>query len=143
MQDVGDIVEKAFAETVSTWDKKPTFYKKTEEGAKGIVLSVYTDNTIYGYVSRGTKPHNIPKTPRNKVLRFQTGFVAKTVPGVLRARSGGASGEWRFVNVKNKTIRHPGIKKPRNFPMRVKKVTSRYVKMKFQQLGKKLKMELT
>jgi hypothetical protein len=102
---LNDIIKKAereFDKTVATWSRKPEF-KKEQAKPNKLMASVYTDNEIYGYVVRGTKPHVI--TPKAApALRFQPNFTSKTIPRRITSRRGGRSG--RMVSAK--IVRHPG-----------------------------------
>lgn len=65
-----------------------------------------TDNLIYQYISYGTDSYII-RARRAPYLVFQTGYQAKTSPGVLRSSgSGMATGSW----VRARVVHHPGIK---------------------------------
>ncbi|MDX2140300.1 MAG: hypothetical protein SF123_19595 [Chloroflexota bacterium] len=94
------LTKRDFNATVRTWKRKPTFTITTD--SKG-VISVSTDNPIYGYVNYGTKPHII-RPKRGKYLWFQTGYKAKTRPRVISSSNGGASGKL----ARAKQVRHPG-----------------------------------
>src|SRR3990172_9019509 len=91
-----NIVRDDFQKTVKTWEHKPSFRK---EGPRltgtGLEVSVSTNQEIYTYVTRGTRPHLI-RTRRARRLRFQTGFKAKTRPRGISSRAGGASGPPAF-----------------------------------------------
>lgn len=95
--------------TTATWKHQPKFLKAlTFEG--GVTIAVFTDDKIYGYVTRGTPPHPIfPKKPGG-VLAFPSGYSAKTVPGMLGSRAGGPSGNTVFA----RGVMHPGTE-ARNF----------------------------
>ncbi|HLE04997.1 MAG TPA: hypothetical protein VI729_10365 [Anaerolineales bacterium] len=99
-----NIVRDDFQKTVKTWEHKPSFRK---EGPRltgtGLEVSVSTNQEIYTYVTRGTRPHLI-RTRRARRLRFQTGFKAKTRPRVISSRAGGASGPVAFA----RAVQHPG-----------------------------------
>lgn len=96
--------------STGTWKTKVRFTVRV--GADK--FSVRTDNKIFGYVDEGTRPHIIrPKRPRG-ILRFQTGYRAKTMPNVIGSREGGAFGPFATA----KEIRHPGSA-PRNFSRKI------------------------
>lgn len=108
---LNDIIKKAereFKKTTATWNRKPEF--RIDRARKGnLVAMVYTDNEIYGYVVRGTRPHVItPKAAPS--LRFQTGFTSKTMPRKITSRRGGRSGPI----VSTRLVNHPGTE-PRDF----------------------------
>lgn len=109
-------VHADFKKTVATWSKKPKF-TTFQKGLRGfdLVLEVGTDNTIYGYVNEGTEPHEI-KPKRAKMLRFKSRYRAKTTPGTVRSRQGGASGD----DVFSQGVQHPGTE-PRDFTGRIEK----------------------
>lgn len=106
MENAGEMAAKAilidYRVTHQTWVTNPAF--KIERKAQ-FEWHIYTENAIYGYVSGGTRPHEIrPKNPGG-VLAFQTGYTAKTVPRVIMSRQGGASGP----TVTAKVVQHPGF----------------------------------
>ncbi len=105
-----DRVKKDFLSTVSTWKKKPEFeIRDTRFG-----FDVFTDNDIFGYVDKGTRPHVIePK--KATVLAFSTGGSPKTRPGKFRAVSGKAGTNPVFA----KRVQHPGTK-PRKLTKKVR-----------------------
>ena len=109
MRKVGTQIKKDFEKTTATWEHKPKFESLVSLAGGGATLLVETNSVIYRYVSEGTKPHVIlPK--KAKALRFPGTYTAKTLPGVLEARAGGASG----ADVFSKGVMHPGTK-ARNF----------------------------
>lgn len=112
---VGNAMKKDFESTTKTWNHKPTFTVDVSTKGQGPAVLVGTSDEIYGYVNDGTKPHDIyPK--KAKVLRFQSGYSAKTSPGVIGSSSGGASGPTMF----SRHVRHPGTK-ARNFDETIEK----------------------
>lgn len=102
-------IKQDFDKTVKTWTRKPKFEKITSTAGGNVAVLVGTDNEIYGYVSRGTKPHRIE--PKNApFLVFQTGYKAKTTPNVIGSTVGGPTGP----TVRAKGVTHPGTD-ARNF----------------------------
>ncbi len=100
-----------FKKTTATWQHKPTFGYKVDEGAAvgGVRIQVATDDVIYGFVDEGTRKHKIPKypLPPGKFLAFPGGkYRAKTKPRVIGSSAGGASGKLVF----RKQVTHPGTK---------------------------------
>ena len=96
---------RLFRGTTRTWKHAVDFQADTDVGGGGVTVLVGTDDFIYGIVNDGSAPHTI--TARNaKVLAFQSGYRAKTTPGSLQSRSGGASGPMVYA----KTVRHPGTR---------------------------------
>lgn len=95
-----------FKRTTNTWQTPVEF---VVDGPENGIGAVGTDNDIYGYVSRGTRPHLI--TPKNaSVLVWEAGkYTAKTRAGVLGSRStglkpSGGVGQAVFAKV----VHHPG-----------------------------------
>lgn len=107
-------MEKEFKKTTQTWKRKPPIYSTAPQPSnEGIESATGTDDQIYEYVAKGTKPHVI-RARRAPMLRFQPGFTAKTIPGLIGSVRGGKSGP--FVRVRE--VRHPGTKK-REFDVRI------------------------
>ncbi len=109
VDDTTEVVLRDFKATTATWDHKVKF-ERTRASVTGgsIVGSVTTDDEIYGYVTRGTKPHDI--YPSGAVLAFPESSSPKTMPRVLGSRSGRRSSRMIFTDV----VHHPGTE-PREF----------------------------
>jgi len=105
LQEVARDVDEDFAKTYATWKRKPKFKTEIKIWDRGGRFQVSTDDEIYGYVDRGTKPHII-RPKRAQKLFFKGGYSAKTTPRVIGSSSGGANGPDVFANV----VRHPGTK---------------------------------
>lgn len=88
-----------FKVTAQTWEHKPGFSIEAPDNATRIVG---TNDTIYGYVEEGTRPHVI--VAKGKTLAFPSGHRAKTRPRVIGSGSGGSSGSTVFT----KRVQHPG-----------------------------------
>jgi hypothetical protein len=115
-----DAVQRDFQRTVTTWKRRPPFaIRRARVVGTDVVAFVGTDNDIYGYVTRGTRPHVI-RPVRAKTLKFRTGYRAKTSPGFIGARPGGAFGSL----VSAREVRHPGTK-ARNFEETIAKNNQR------------------
>lgn len=101
---------KDYQATTRTWDHKVNFRAElTINPNGGVSITVDTDDEIYTFVHNGTRPHVIrPKV--GKRLAFQGTYTAKTAPGVIQSKSGGASGEFSY----SAGVNHPGTK-ARNF----------------------------
>lgn len=97
--------QSAFKATTKSWSTQVTFEIDGPSGGEG---AVGTNNDIYGYVSRGTRPHLI--TPHGSWLSWEGGtFRAKTRPGVLGSRSGGnrpTGGVGQAIFARR--VQHPG-----------------------------------
>jgi len=105
----GKDIKKDFEKTTSTWKTNVAFDIVTDLDPKGPQVLVGTDNEIYGFVDKGTKPHSI-RPKRARILRFQSGYKAKTSVNKIGASSGGPFGD----NVFARSVNHPGTK-ARNF----------------------------
>ena len=101
---------RRYQSTTRTWDRHVQFESKKDWSADRYSVSIGTDDPIYGYVDKGTRPHAItPKGP-GYPLRFRSGYNAKTTPGVIGSGPGGPFGDW----VRAMSVWHPGTK-PRGF----------------------------
>jgi hypothetical protein len=105
LRSISKDVRKDFEATVKTWEHKPRFEEAISLKGAGPQFLVGTDDEIYKFVDKGTKPHIIrPKKAR--ALHFMGGYRAKTKPNVIGSSSGGASGPEVFT----KHVNHPGTK---------------------------------
>jgi hypothetical protein len=107
IRDTGKTIEREalrnYRRTVNTWRKKPQFDAIAEYTESGFEILVGTDDKIYAYVDRGTRPHVIrPRGPWP--LRFKSGYSAKTTPRVLSSSPGGAEGPTVYA----REVFHPG-----------------------------------
>mgnify|MGYP000347792310 CR=1 FL=1 len=111
MTDTGKGMKADFESTTRTWKRKPKFtISKPKRSGGAYEIFVGTDNLIYLFVDEGTKRHLIRPKKRGGVLRFKTGYVARTIPRVLHSGGGGSGSSWASAKV----VRHPGTK-PRRF----------------------------
>ena len=99
MMSIARDAQEDFEKTVVTWKNKPAFY--IDERPRSYVVE--TDDEIYGFVDKGTKPHKIEPVNAN-ALAFQGGYQAKTTPRVIASRPGGPSGSVVFAA----SVQHPG-----------------------------------
>jgi hypothetical protein len=101
VQDIRADLERS----VMTWNHPVDFDVSVTRQGKTITTTVGTDDEIFGYVDRGTKPHIItPKRP-GYPLRFRSGYKAKTMPGRIWSRPGGAFGNM----IRTMVVHHPGF----------------------------------
>jgi len=110
---IADEMEEDFEKTTDTWEHSVKFEKLTDV-SENMSAMVATDDEIYGYVDKGTRPHAIfPKKPGGK-LRFQWAgpgsYRAKTTVNVIGSQAGGSSGDMVVFPY----VKHPGTK-ARNF----------------------------
>ena len=76
-------IQTDYEKTVKTWKRDVDFdIDETRFGA-----NVGTDDEVYGYVDKGTKPHVI-RPKKAKVLAFRTGGRPKTRPRTITSYEG-------------------------------------------------------
>ena len=116
MHKFGTVVKGDFEATTSTWKHKPKFEDQVSlRQATGPALFVFTQDKIYGYVDKGTRPHEIwagyyTGKSDKKTLAFPSMFTPKTTPGSLKSGPGSSGGETVFTPY----VQHPGTE-PRGF----------------------------
>lgn len=113
--------------TVSTWTKKPKFTIEVKQTKQFFAVTTGTDNEIYGFVDKGTKPHFIRPKPSNKSRRlfFRKGFQPKTTPGIIASGSGGSFGNI----VTAKEVKHPGTKARKFTPTIMRQTKGQFKKL--------------
>lgn len=114
LEDIRQGIRADLARVTQTWQHQPVFFEQKQRAQAGNLSSgeirITTNDRIYRFVDEGTRPHIIrPKKPGG-VLVFRGGYVAKTIPGYIVSRAGGATGDTVFARV----VYHPGTK-PRKF----------------------------
>ena len=130
LRDTARTVKGDFNRTTKTWNRKPKFkIRGPRETALKREIMISTNDEIYGYVTRGTRPHLIPKTPK-KVgsLAFGTKFKAKTKPRIIGSSKGFKGGKTAFA----KQVKHPGSK-PRDFDKEISKRRKRFLAKQVRQ----------
>ena len=105
-----------FELTTATWKHQPKFERLVQVGPDKVEILVGTDDEIYGYVDKGTKPHVIRPKRKGGVLAFPSGYNAKTVPNIPSSFKGGSFGTIIFAGA----VKHPGTK-ARNFDKVIRK----------------------
>lgn len=117
MIDTADEMKDSVQRMVGDWSHKPRFRKTSTftPAYISIIVEPTGDNAqIFSYVDQGTEgPYPIPKFPRINpqtgkpmLLKFRTGYSARTAPVArFRIGSGRASGPW----VAPAQVHHPGI----------------------------------
>lgn len=94
-----------FQKTTRTWRHKPQFKKrKTATG-----FQIVTDDEIYGYVDKGTRPHII-QAKNAPFLVFRYPYKAATKPRVIGSTKATVGNNW----ARRLMVHHPG-NKPRHF----------------------------
>ena len=108
MRQVADTAEREmlrrYRRTAHTWKHKPAFETIKEITPTSIAVMVGTDDDVYKFVDKGTRPHIIEPRRFGYPLRFQIGYQAKTIPGILGSNKGGAFGPERRAM----KVHHPG-----------------------------------
>ena len=122
MRKVATDVKKDYEKTTKTWKHKPKFEVNVSLKPPGPTLIVETDDEIYGYVDKGTKPHLIfagiyTGKSNKKALAFPSKFSAKTRPGVIGSSAGSSGGP----TVIRPYVQHPGTK-ARGFEEAIEKI---------------------
>ena len=103
---IGRELMRRFQRTVQTWRHRPRFEVLEEVGPNQVSVLAGTDDEIYNYVDKGTRPHIIEPKGTGYPLRFQSMYQAKTIPGVIGSQQGGPSGPY----VGAYRVRHPGTR---------------------------------
>lgn len=117
MGQVGHKVSRKASEYLSkvtrTWSKKPRFDIKSDITPNSFSVGVSTDDAVFHWLNEGTglygpKARKYPIRPKRPgyPLKFQAGYRAKTSPGWIGSRAGGAYGE----TVRAMEVWHPGVK---------------------------------
>jgi hypothetical protein len=89
------MIVNEFGKTTKTWSWDVPFHHKVDWSGDTLEITVYTEDTIYGFVNNGTG------------IRYATmteDFSAKTIPGHIGSYHG--SGGLAYVN---KKVERPGI----------------------------------
>lgn len=105
LDDSAQRVQANLEKPTSTWQTKVAFQIKAI--ANGRTIS--TTNEIYGYVSKGTRPHII-RARNARYLNFPSASSPKTSPGSLDSGAGSRGPADTF----RRQVRHPGTD-ARNF----------------------------
>lgn len=104
-----------FEHRVANWDHKPIFKARKRVTVDATAVTVFPsgpNKQIYKWVSGGTRPHPIPKTPKtgSNFLVFQSGG-----PGSYKAKTG-AGGKFGGPGivvggkaVRARQVQHPGF----------------------------------
>lgn len=96
--------KRDYESTARTWDHKVKFEMTEQETGGDYIVTVGTDDPIYGYVDDGTRAHVI-RPKRSRFLRYLSAYRPKTRVGIIGSQAGGASGDPRFAT----EVNHPGF----------------------------------
>ena len=102
----GTVIEDDLKKVTRTWEHQPKFETDIKFSGTEPQVIVSTDDEIFKFVNDGTRSHWVrPKKARS--LYFQSGYRAKTTPGMIGSHAGGPFGP--FVGSKGHKV--SGIKK--------------------------------
>lgn len=118
------LVRRDYELTVRTWRNKPEFTERQTSDA----VTVSTDNQIYEYVDKGTRPHMIRPKKAKKLRFFREGFQSKTTPNNLYARKGRQANKGLTFS---DSVHHPGFE-GRNFTTLIKAKSQKRLATSFQ-----------
>jgi hypothetical protein len=122
MRQSGKEIQAEYAKTTATWKTKPVFETLVSLSGAKFTVAVLTNDKIFDYVDRGTRPHEIwagfyTGKSNKKVLAFKGSHYPKTFPGVLGSVPGGSFGK----DVRVPYVHHPG-NAPRKFTAAIEKL---------------------
>jgi len=124
-------IKKDFQKTTATWKNKPEFESMISLQSPGPTVLVGTDDEIYNYVDKGTKPHTIRPKKRGGKLAFPWGgpgsYRAKTKPKTIASYPGGVTGDTTILPV----VHHPGTE-ARQFSETIAKQWSKKFKARME-----------
>lgn len=108
-----DDIHRDYEKTVATWEHKPKFYATR----RGTIWYIGTNDTIYGYVELGTKPHTIePRNPKGFLHFNRFGFKPKSRVNYIDSYAGSPATRGETFQ---KIVHHPGTK-ARNFSKKIR-----------------------
>lgn len=90
-----------FGVTARTWGHKVTFTIDASDPDRRVVS---TNDAIYGFVDKGTRPHIIRPRRGGRLSWIGTAYRAKTTPGQIKSGQGGNNN----TIVHTKLVQHPG-----------------------------------
>lgn len=139
LRQTGRDIIKDFEKTTATWKNKPVFEMQISLSG-GLQVEVYTEDEIYRYVDKGTKPHNIwpgfyTGKSDKKVLAFSSKSTPKTIPGVI----GSSAGSVGAVDTFRPYVKHPGTK-ARRFSEEIQKKWQKIFKTRMEQALKQARI---
>ena len=102
-------LQRMFKSTVSGWSDPPNFLQKFRDAPGYVSTTVWPSRSnkagkTYALVNEGSGPHTI-RPRRARMLRFQPGYRAGTMPRVLSSRSFSRFGN--FISAQQ--VNHPGF----------------------------------
>ena len=105
---IGRGIRQDFQRTVSTFEHKPEFVLNVGFPGTQLKVEVFTTDFNYIRISEGSEGGTTVLSPLKTAWILPATYTAKTIPGVINARSGGASEHVRFIK--------RGIKKLGGYP---------------------------
>ena len=124
LEQAGAIVRADYQLFTATWehDSLPEWHAKApRKVGRDLIWDYWTDSTPFIYVELGTEPHTI-RARFAPMLKFQTGFIAKTKPRQLMSGPGARFGDW----ASKLEVQHPG-NEPRNVSIEIAKRVQPYL----------------
>jgi len=106
LRQAGSVVQVEYKLFTGTWEQKnEPQWKQLGPRKEGndLVWRYGTSSVPFMYVEEGTRPHII-RARIARMLRFQTGFIAKTKPGQIASGVGARFGPF----ARAKQVMHPG-----------------------------------
>lgn len=113
-----------FKTTTRTWEHQPEF----QAVQQGDSFLVGTDDTIYGYVNKGTKPHLILPRRGRRLTWLGTNYRAKTTPGRIGSTRGGNDNTIVWA----RKVHHPGTE-ARNFDTAIRDKWAKIMPQRIEQ----------
>ena len=125
-QAIANDIVLEFTLATATWKHQPKYEKIVQVGPSSIEILVGTDDEIFGYVDKGTRPHMIYPV-KAKALAFPSIFVPKSTPGALVSGAGFSGGATVFAGA----VHHPGTK-PRNITKQIHRMFSQKTRRRME-----------
>lgn len=113
-----------FKVTTRTWTKKPEFTIDASDPAKRVIG---TDDPIYGFVDKGTRPHIIRPRSARRLTWIGTAYRAKTTPNIIGSKGSGNNN----TIVYTKLVQHPG-NTARNFSLVIRDKWAKQMRIRMQ-----------
>jgi len=122
-------IQFEFEQTTQTWDHQPKWEREIDVKPDHIAILVGTDDPIFQYVDKGTKPHDIEgkvtaSNPTGRLAFMTTGFVPKTKVNNMSSFYGSPAGP---PLARPEKVHHPG-NAPRNFSRNIQKSWAKKLK---------------
>lgn len=112
MNEMSELIVREYSKTTTYWKaNRPVFKRKLETNVGGlkekIAITVYTDNSVYKFIDRGTSGRVIDS--RKKPIVMPGVYRAGSMPGTLSVNSAGGV-EGGGLNIRCGVFFNPGIR---------------------------------